>query len=66
MYPEQTPVGRCPDCDASIPTGGVLVEYQSARGPAMFAECPDCAAVVHPSTADGDGADGPAEPSYGP
>lgn len=42
-------LGRCPSCDAAIPSGRLLIEYESAGGwPKMFAECPRCADVVHP------------------
>jgi len=42
-------LGRCPTCDAPIPTAGLLIEYRTAEGwPRMYAECPACASVVHP------------------
>ena len=42
-------LGYCPDCEARIPRGGLLVKYETADGwPRMFAECPDCGEVVHP------------------
>lgn len=59
MQPHTSDVGRCPDCGATVPRGGVLVRYRRADGPAMYAECPACAGVVRPET------DGAAEPSYG-
>lgn len=40
--------GTCPACGASIPSSHVLIEYQREDGPAQFAECPGCEAVVHP------------------
>lgn len=44
-----TRLGRCPHCQATIPDGYLLIRYESANGwPTMFAECPDCEAVVHP------------------
>lgn len=42
------PVGNCPDCETSITDRHVLIEYETATGPAMFAECPGCLDVVHP------------------
>ena len=42
-------LGWCPDCEAPIPTGQLLIEYETSRGwPQMFAECPACTKVVHP------------------
>jgi NAD-dependent SIR2 family protein deacetylase len=42
--------GRCPECEVSIPVGNVLVEYETSDGwQRMFAECPACEAVVHPT-----------------
>ena len=47
--PGSSILGQCPGCDASIPRAGLLIEYRTAEGwPRMFAECPACAAVVHP------------------
>lgn len=43
-------LGRCPDCQAPIPRSSLLIEYRTDRGwPAMFAECPRCLDVVHPT-----------------
>jgi hypothetical protein len=41
-------LGTCPLCDAAIPAGLVLIEYEREDGPAAFAECPDCTEVVRP------------------
>lgn len=42
-------LGRCPNCDETIPTHNVLIRYRSAEGwPRTFAECPNCTDVVHP------------------
>lgn len=42
-------LGRCPVCDETIPSGGLLIEYETSGGwPQMYAECPSCAEVVHP------------------
>lgn len=44
-----TILGSCPRCQERIPTGYLLIEYQTSRGwTQMFAECPGCRAVVHP------------------
>lgn len=42
-------LGRCPVCDADIPTRNLLIRYTAAGGwPTMFAACPRCDDVVHP------------------
>jgi uncharacterized C2H2 Zn-finger protein len=41
-------LGRCPHCEASIPAGMLLIEYERRDGPACYAECPGCGAVVRP------------------
>jgi hypothetical protein len=43
-----SPLGRCPSCESPIPQRRLLIEYETADGQAMFAECPDCRDVVHP------------------
>jgi NAD-dependent SIR2 family protein deacetylase len=42
-------LGRCPRCESQIPDRRLLIEYETDDGPAMFAECPACRDVVHPS-----------------
>ncbi|WP_440990518.1 DUF7837 family putative zinc-binding protein [Haloarchaeobius baliensis] len=43
-------LGRCPDCEMSIPSGRLLAVYEPPDGwPQLLAECPDCEAVVHPA-----------------
>ncbi|WP_435196709.1 hypothetical protein [Natronomonas sp. EA1] len=42
-------LGRCPDCDIEIPRGNLLIEYDTAAGRALYAECPQCQDVVHPA-----------------
>ena len=43
-------LGRCPDCEMSIPPGRLLAVYEPPDGwPQLLAECPDCEAVVHPA-----------------
>lgn len=50
MQRNATVLGQCPTCDAAIPRGQLLLEYETDRGwPEMFAECQDCGDVVHPS-----------------
>ncbi|MFB6123566.1 MAG: hypothetical protein ABEJ78_08915 [Haloferacaceae archaeon] len=41
--------GRCPHCEASIPASRVLIEYETATGPAAYADCPECGDVVDPT-----------------
>lgn len=42
--------GDCPECEAPIPSTDVLVEYETDdRRRRMFAECPSCGEVVHPT-----------------
>lgn len=42
-------LGCCPDCTTEIASYDVLIEYEtSERTPAIWAECPECMAVVHP------------------
>jgi NAD-dependent SIR2 family protein deacetylase len=48
MATHAAPLGRCPDCEATIPAGSLLIEYERRDGPACYAECPDCREVVRP------------------
>lgn len=42
-------LGRCPVCDAWIPSRKLLIRYETAEGwPRLFAECPACEVPVHP------------------
>lgn len=41
-------LGRCPHCEAGIPTGRLLIEYETEAGRDLFAECPECGVVVTP------------------
>ncbi len=41
-------LGVCPECDADIPPGAVLVEYERNGQRVAYAECPDCVEPVHP------------------
>jgi len=42
-------LGRCPECDAEITAGCLLIRYTTDDGwPRTFTECPDCLGVVHP------------------
>lgn len=41
-------LGICPFCSAEVATTDVLIEYESADGPAVYAECPECRDVVNP------------------
>lgn len=49
MSKTQESLGRCPNCEADIPASRLLIEYESADGPGVFAECPDCGGVVAPT-----------------
>ena len=48
MHPKSEIRGVCPHCGASIPDAQVLIEYETDDATAVYAECPDCTAVVHP------------------
>jgi hypothetical protein len=42
-------LGDCPDCDETITTAWVLVEYEKEDGTeGVWAECPACKDVVAP------------------
>jgi len=41
-------LGACPRCRETIPSVRLLIEYETTDGPAMYAECPGCRAVVQP------------------
>ena len=41
-------LGTCPHCSASIRSAQTLIEYETTDETAVYAECPDCTAVVHP------------------
>jgi hypothetical protein len=42
-------LGDCPRCDTRISRAQLLIQYDTADGPAAYAECPDCRDVVHPA-----------------
>jgi uncharacterized C2H2 Zn-finger protein len=49
MPSDNSTLGRCPDCGASIPNRRLLIEYETEDGDASaYAECPDCDEVVTP------------------
>ena len=48
MHTQQSALGTCPFCNASISEGYVLIEYETADGIDRWAECPACSEVVHP------------------
>jgi hypothetical protein len=48
MTTQDSSLGTCPSCSATIPAGLVLIEYERADGAAAFAECPDCHEVIRP------------------
>jgi len=45
-------VGRCPECEGSIPTYSILISYENDEGEQHYAECPECEEVVHPVSND--------------
>jgi uncharacterized Zn finger protein len=48
MAPQNSTVGTCPECGEDIPHHRILIEYETADGQDMFAECLECGEVVHP------------------
>jgi hypothetical protein len=46
-------LGRCPDREATIPAGMLLIEYERNDGPACYAECSACREVVRPRSGAG-------------
>lgn len=42
-------LGHCPKCAGRIAGHQVLIEYQRGTETAVYAECSQCRAVVHPS-----------------
>ncbi|MFC3476424.1 DUF7837 family putative zinc-binding protein [Halobacterium litoreum] len=49
MAQRQPTLGECPDCEAAVPEGALLIRYRRNGWPAVFAECPDCGGVVRPT-----------------
>lgn len=41
-------IGECPNCEASLSPAQILIEYERAGTPSMFADCRRCGDVVHP------------------
>lgn len=48
MADSDSTAGTCPECGATISRARVIIEYETADGPAKFAACAACDAVVHP------------------
>ena len=49
MTTDAAPLGRCPECGRSVPSGWALIEYERANGEqGVFAECPSCESVIRP------------------
>jgi len=42
-------LGDCPNCETEVSRQLLLIEYETADGPAAYAECPDCRDVVQPT-----------------
>lgn len=50
MTPDNSSLGRCPDCDEAIPSAYLLIEYETEAGEkGVFAECPGCGEVIAPT-----------------
>lgn len=48
MRTRQPSLGSCPFCNATVPETRVLIEYETAEGSELWAECPSCTEVVDP------------------
>ena len=48
MAVDRASLGVCPYCGSELREVHLLIEYETGDGPDAFAECPDCAEVVHP------------------
>jgi hypothetical protein len=48
MVTNGSTLGDCPTCETEIPAGLLLIEYETADGRAVYAECPSCVEPVHP------------------
>lgn len=48
MPAEHSTLGVCPVCERAIPPTQLLIEYETADGTRIYAECPECRDVVHP------------------
>jgi len=49
MTPDESSLGRCPDCGEPISTAYLLVEYEKEDGQTgIWADCPSCDDVVAP------------------
>ena len=49
MATNRSTLGVCPRCGEPIPAIRLLIEYEDDEGKAIWAECPDCNEVVHPT-----------------
>ena len=49
MATNRSPLGVCPRCGERIPAAQLLIEYEVDDGRAVWAECPGCTEVVHPT-----------------
>ena len=41
-------LGECPSCGSDIGDADVLIQYETADGVGVYADCPDCREVVSP------------------
>lgn len=44
-----SPVGTCPSCGTEIGDRHILIQYATATGPGIYAECPGCRDVISPT-----------------
>lgn len=49
MSDQNTSIGVCPNCERSVTTASLLIEYERDDGTTgQFADCPHCDSVVKP------------------
>jgi hypothetical protein len=49
MTPDESSLGRCPECGEKIPSEWSLIDYEKEDGTSgVWAECPACDDVVEP------------------
>lgn len=49
MTAQRPSLGECPSCGTEIADRHVLIQYQTATGPDVYADCPGCGNVVSPA-----------------
>lgn len=48
MGEQRNGIGRCPNCEVSLSSAQILIEYDRAGTESVFADCRRCGDVVHP------------------